>query len=279
MSDTDIRSFQDADSGDHLTFAATLSDGTTLPSWLAFNAATTTLSGTPGAGDVGGFDVKVTATDTSGLMAVDNFHFTVAGVTTNHPPLINSDGGGGTASIIITDDSKYVTTVHATDPDPSSKIVYSIVGGANQKLFSIDAKTGVLSFKTQPRDGHDCQVTIAASDGSLQDTQAIKVQVANGPFESGNTAVADTFEFGPNFGLAIVNNFDATSSHHDVLELDHALFRHADVNMSAKALQDLIDSHSFQLGHDTVIVTDTHDVIDLRNFELHKLTAGDFHLV
>ena len=38
--------FTDADS-DTLTYAATLADGTALPAWLSFAAATRTFSGTP----------------------------------------------------------------------------------------------------------------------------------------------------------------------------------------------------------------------------------------
>ena len=55
--------FDDVDSGDTLTYAATLSNGNALPSWLTFNAATHTFSGTPANSDVGAIDVKVTATD------------------------------------------------------------------------------------------------------------------------------------------------------------------------------------------------------------------------
>jgi hypothetical protein len=271
--------FQDPDNGDHLTLSATLGNGAALPPWLSFNPATGAFSGTPGSGDAGGFDVRVMATDTGGLTAADVLHFTVSVPSTNHAPVIASDLGGATASVIITDDTRYVATVHATDPDPGTTLTYSIVGGADQKLFTIDPNTGVLTFKKTPQDGHNFNVTVAASDGSLQDTQAIKVQVAHGPFEFGNTGVADTFVFKPHFGLAVVSNFDATSTSHDVLELDHALFRNADPNSSPAAIFDLIEDHSFQLGHDVVIVTDTHDIIDLRNTNLHSLTAGDFLLV
>ena len=270
--------FHDADAGDHLTLTASLSDGSALPAWLAFNASASTFSGTPGSSDVGGFDVKVMATDTSGLSVADNFHFTVAAAAGNHPPVIGSDGGGDTASIIITDDSKYVTTVNATDPNPGAHLAYSIVGGADQKLFSIDPKTGVLLFNSQPRDGHTYQVTVAASDGSLFDTQAIKVQIADGPLEFGNTGVSDTFVFGPHFGLAVVSNFDATSSNHDVLELNHNLFRNASVGESPADVFALVDNHAYQLGHDVIIITDTRDVIDLRNNNLHSLTVHDFDL-
>jgi VCBS repeat-containing protein len=55
-------SFIDPDQGDTLTYSATLADGSALPSWLKFDAATGTFSGsTPK--QVGSIDVRVTATD------------------------------------------------------------------------------------------------------------------------------------------------------------------------------------------------------------------------
>jgi len=41
------------------------------------------------------------------------------------------------------------------------------------------------------------------------------VQVAKGAIESGNANVADIFVFKPDFGLAVVANFEAKSSNHD----------------------------------------------------------------
>jgi VCBS repeat-containing protein len=55
-------SFKDIDQGDKLTYAATLADGSALPSWLKFDAATATFSGTSPK-QVGKIDVLVTATD------------------------------------------------------------------------------------------------------------------------------------------------------------------------------------------------------------------------
>ncbi len=55
-------SFIDIDNGDTLDYSATLADGSPLPSWLAFDAATRTFSGwTPK--QVGSVDIRVTATD------------------------------------------------------------------------------------------------------------------------------------------------------------------------------------------------------------------------
>ena len=55
--------FADTDAGDTLTYTATQSDDSALPSWLTFAAATRTFSGTPQAADVGTVSVKVTASD------------------------------------------------------------------------------------------------------------------------------------------------------------------------------------------------------------------------
>ncbi|NHZ79420.1 hypothetical protein F2P44_09045 [Massilia sp. CCM 8695] len=64
-------SYADPDAGDTLTYAATLADGSALPAWLAFNAATRAFSGTPvSAGTV---SIKVSAKDAGGLSVSDVF--------------------------------------------------------------------------------------------------------------------------------------------------------------------------------------------------------------
>ncbi|WP_154855759.1 putative Ig domain-containing protein [Cyclobacterium xiamenense] len=68
--------FSDVD-GNDLSYAATLDDGTALPSWLTFDAATRTFSGTPEASDVGSINIKVTADDGNGGTAEDTFALTV----------------------------------------------------------------------------------------------------------------------------------------------------------------------------------------------------------
>jgi hypothetical protein len=55
-------SFTDLDQGDALKYSATLADGSALPSWLKFDAASGTFSGTSPK-TVGSIDVRVTATD------------------------------------------------------------------------------------------------------------------------------------------------------------------------------------------------------------------------
>ena len=60
-----------------LTYAAALSNGAPLPSWLAFNAATETFTGTA-PNSTANFNVNVTATNTSGLSTTEHFSITIA---------------------------------------------------------------------------------------------------------------------------------------------------------------------------------------------------------
>ena len=65
--------FADPDTGDTLTYNATLANGNALPAWLTFNGTTRTFSGTPSSSEAGLLNLKVTATDTGSLSASDGF--------------------------------------------------------------------------------------------------------------------------------------------------------------------------------------------------------------
>jgi VCBS repeat-containing protein len=105
----------------------------------------------------------------------------------NDPPVITSDGGGDTATLSVAENSTAVTTVTAIDPDSGANLVFSISGGADAGLFSIDAATGALRFLTAPdfeapRDANAdnvYEVRVQASDGSLVDTQTLYVNVTD----------------------------------------------------------------------------------------------------
>ena len=72
--------FADADS-DTLSYTATLSDDSALPSWLGFTAGTRTFAGLPQAADAGTLSVKVTASDGNGGTVSDTFDIAVAAST------------------------------------------------------------------------------------------------------------------------------------------------------------------------------------------------------
>src|SRR5207237_6412072 len=64
-----------------------------LPSWLSFDTATRTFSGTPTAPDVGTFTVVVRATDAAGASASASFVLKVVAV--DHAPVAAPDGFTG----------------------------------------------------------------------------------------------------------------------------------------------------------------------------------------
>jgi VCBS repeat-containing protein len=107
-------SFTDIDQGDVLIYAATMADGTALPSWLTFDAVTQTFSGVPSNWDVGNLNVSVTATDTGGLTASSTFAMNVINV--NDPPVANADVGAATedGGIVVLN----AATLLANDTDP-----------------------------------------------------------------------------------------------------------------------------------------------------------------
>jgi hypothetical protein len=136
------------------------------------------------------YDVQVTATDngSGSLTDVQDLAITVNNVNEN--PLITSDGGGASASVNALENQTAVTTVSAFDSDIGDALSYSISGGADAGLFSLNASSGVLTFNASPdfeaptdsgADGvYDVQVTVTDDGaGNLTDVQNIAVTVTN----------------------------------------------------------------------------------------------------
>ncbi|MCC6207307.1 MAG: cadherin domain-containing protein [Gammaproteobacteria bacterium] len=116
----------------------------------------------------------------------DSFTFTVndgaagtLGTTTmtltitpvNDTPTITSDGGGTTAAITVAENVSAVTIVTGADVDvPAQALTYSISGGADQALFTINAATGALSFTAPPN-------FEVATDANGDNVYVVQVQV------------------------------------------------------------------------------------------------------
>lgn len=66
--------------GDELTYTATLGNGSALPSWLTYDAATQTFSGTPTLFDTGSDAVRISVTDAHGASLHADFSVAVAGL-------------------------------------------------------------------------------------------------------------------------------------------------------------------------------------------------------
>src|SRR5699024_5176741 len=123
---------------------------------------------------------------------IDNHGWTIDGDSkdpncNNNTPVITSNGGGSTATINVAENSTPVTTITATDADAGSTLTYSISGGADQALFTINATNGELAFNSAPDfenpadvgGDNNYEVSVQVSDGSNTDVQAITVKVTD----------------------------------------------------------------------------------------------------
>jgi hypothetical protein len=137
--------FADVDAGDTLTYSATLADGSALPSWLTFDAATMTFSGTPGNDNVGTLSLKVTATDLAGASVSDGFDVTVNNV--NDAPVVASQIVNQTA----TEDALFTFAVPNNtfmDVDAGDTLTYSVTladGSVLPSWLTFDANTQTFS--------------------------------------------------------------------------------------------------------------------------------------
>ena len=158
--------FSDVDAGDSLTYAATLADGSTLPSWLSFDASSRTFSGTPSNGDVGAIDVKVTATDGSSAPATDTFTLTVT--NTNDAPTV----ANAISDQTIAEDSalsfQFASDVFS-DVDAGDSLTYAATladGSTLPSWLSFDASSRTFSGTPSNGDVGAIDVKVTATDGS-----------------------------------------------------------------------------------------------------------------
>jgi Ca2+-binding RTX toxin-like protein len=123
--------------------------------------------------------------DSSGTLGdSDGYSIKAQIFNANAAPTITSNGAGTTAGVSIAENGTAVTKVTA---DANTTLTYSISGGADAALFSINASTGVLAFKSAPNfdaptdvgRNNVYDVIVQASDGLKTDTQAIAVTVTN----------------------------------------------------------------------------------------------------
>ena len=191
-------SFIDVDVGDSLTLAATLADGSPLPAWLSFDPATSTFSGTPQNGDVGALTIRVTATDTAGATASQDFTVTV-----------NNTNDGPVASAVIADqstneDAGFSFTVPATsfidvDVGDSLTLAATLADGSPLPAWlSFDPATSTFSGTPQNGDVGALTIRVTATDtAAATASQDFTVTVNNtndGPVASAVIADQSTNE-------------------------------------------------------------------------------------
>ena len=153
--------FADTDAGDTLTYTATQSDDSVLPSWLSFAALTRTFSGTPMAADVGTVSVKVTASD--GTDSVSDTFDIVVGLPVDTAMTLVSNAGQG-------QDFQWSTGSDRSQPFTT--------GAAGATLSSVE----IIS---EDAEGDDAAVSLCTVDGSDHPTSSCTVLTAPSSFAIG----------------------------------------------------------------------------------------------
>ena len=174
----------DEDAGDNLTYSITAGNvGNAFV--INENTGVITVAGT--------IDHETTPTYTLTVQVSDSDLSATAAVTINvtnvndNDPVITS---ATTASVV--ENTTTVLTVTATDADAGTTLIYSISGGVDQALFSINRTSGALIFAMAPDfempadQGRDNEyvVEIAVSDGTNIAMQNITVTVTDNPTDN-----------------------------------------------------------------------------------------------
>lgn len=172
--------FHDIDVGDVLTLSATQADGSALPSWLHFDAATRTFSGTPDNATVGALSLKLTATDSAGAQASQTFGMTVANV--NDAPEVGVLLANQSAR--VGDALNWQMPAGAfTDVDQGDVLTYSATladGSALPDWLAFDAVTGTFQATPPAAGNYAVQVTATDQAGAqISQTFALNVTTSN----------------------------------------------------------------------------------------------------
>jgi YD repeat-containing protein len=158
--------FTDTDSGDSLTYAASLADGAVLPSWISFDAVSRTFTGTPANADVGALDLKITATDSHGVSASDTFTLGVTNV--NDAPTLEHAIANQSAN----QDTAWTFAIPANtfaDEDVGDTLAFAATladGSALPSWLSFDANARTFSGTPSNSDVGLVELKITATDST-----------------------------------------------------------------------------------------------------------------
>jgi len=220
--------FQDTDQGEVLTYSASLADGSDLPTWLTFDSATGTFSGTPENGDVGALSVRVTATDQYSEMADAVFALTVE--NTNDAPtaadqsIMVNEGDSiqiDLATLTADIDGDALTYSVAVGPDVGSASISgsvltytSIVGGYGMRpiTYSVSDGQGGTASAVVTFGVNDINIapTFAAVGGAVDEGQSISIDLSAYAADLDGDSLTYTLTGGPSVGSASINGSTLT---------------------------------------------------------------------
>ena len=158
--------FNDSDTGDTLTYTATLADAddSPLPAWLVFDAGTRTFSGTPAVGDLGIVTVRVTAHDANGGTVSDEFDIDVM-----RPPGVTLSETALTVTEEDADGDTYTVVLHSA---PTAQVTVAVSGHSGTDVTPAPAS---LTFTTTNWDTPQT-VTVTAGDDADLENDSVTLQ-------------------------------------------------------------------------------------------------------
>lgn len=190
--------------GDTLTYGTTLADGSALPAWLTFDAATRTFSGIPGNSDVGFLSIRVTATDSAGASSAAGFGLGVSNVNDAPQPMsvIPDQQVDEYASLSFALPANVFTDADLIHGDTLSYSATLADGSALPAWLAFDSSTQTFSGSPVHADVGSLAVRVTTSDQALATASvefAITVQPVGNAIVGGDaggwlggTAGADT---------------------------------------------------------------------------------------
>ena len=150
--------------GDGITYEATLADGSALPGWLSFNAATRTFSGTPLEPDTPDtLAIRVTATDDGEPPESASATFTLTVEEVNDPP----EAPSLSDQTAFVDDLFSYTVPEASDPEGNTLTYDAFRGTGNNPLprwLRFDKNTRTFSGTPLEADMAIHEITLSVSD-------------------------------------------------------------------------------------------------------------------
>ncbi len=191
--------FNDID-GDSLTYTATLTDGSALPSWLVFDGSKRTFSGTPSFNDAASLNIKVTASDGQ-LSAAQSFNLLINNV--NRAPT------GQATAVLMKGEQNAVYTLQASDllqgfTDADSDVLtivnvsadYALVQNNNNGTYTITPQTNYTGLVQLSYQVSDSQGGVLLANQSFMLTA----------IETAGTTGADTLQGGSGNDVFVVNH-------------------------------------------------------------------------
>ncbi len=208
--------FLDPDSGDKLTYSATLKGGNALPSWLKLNTTTGQFTGTPTNNDVGVLSLTIYAFDKNRLSAYQDTVLTITNV--NDAPLVNR--AIGTQNVLSQQFFYRLPEIAFKDADNDN---LTITTGSLPAWLSFNPTTRILQGTRPDLFTSSLKVNFFATDGQYTASQTITfTQDTNlQPILNATIPSFTIFEDNP-FNFSLANNIflDANRITYSILNSD-----------------------------------------------------------